>query len=104
MAPKIVLLALLSCAGAPPQQQPVDQPVSPPSSIVVHQSGANPFSFPFPPGAASVRMTVTDLGGHVVWSREYRFDESRSVTWSGGRSSGSRVPARMYVIRLQVLE
>jgi len=65
----------------------------------------NPFSFRVPPasGVSSVRMTVENMGGRTVWTKDFKVGASGQVSWNGGGSDGRPVASGMYVVKMKML-
>ena len=72
--------------------------------FVVKVPGLRPFSYRVPEGSVSVLMTVEDIQGRVVWSKEMATGKSRVVAWTGKDSNGRGVSSGMYVVKLKLLD
>ena len=72
--------------------------------FVVKVPGLRPFSYRVPEGSVSVLMTVENIQGRVVWSKELATGKSRVVSWTGKDSNGRGVSSGMYVVKLKLLD
>jgi hypothetical protein len=72
--------------------------------FVVKVPGLRPFSYRVPEGSVSVLMTVENIQGRVVWSKEMATGKSRVVSWTGKDSNGRGVSSGMYVVKLKLLD
>jgi hypothetical protein len=71
-------------------------------------NGMNPYTYRIPAasvaGTEALTMTIVDVHGKRVWSRTLNPSkgEGNEITWNGLNSSGSRVSAGMYIVRVRV--
>ena len=73
---------------------------------MIHVTGMNPFSFrvPVTGGISSIHMTVENMGGRVVWSKDLKASASGLVSWNGAGTDGRPVAAGMYVVKMKLLD
>ncbi len=78
-------------------------------SAVVHLSplmlripGASPIAFTAPD--RTVRLSILDVTGEILWSMDLSADDRRDVVWNGKNSSGGDVSTGIYSARLMVLD
>ena len=69
--------------------------------FVIRVPGLKPFSYRVPNGSARVLMTVENMDGRRVWSRELKADREGRVFWNGRGENGHPVPPAMYVVRMK---
>jgi hypothetical protein len=58
--------------------------------------------FRFDGTARRLTVSMTDLGGRILWSRTLRGDAARSFLWDGTTARGKPVAAGSYVLRVKV--
>lgn len=71
---------------------------------VIRVTGMSPFSFRVPQAVSSIRMTVENMGGRVVWSKDVKANATGIVSWNGGGADGRPVASGMYVVKMKLLD
>jgi hypothetical protein len=79
-----------------------------PGAFTARTNGLNPYTYRIGASAASsterLAMSIVDIHGKRVWSRSINPSrgEGLEVTWNGRNARGVRVPAGMYIVRVDI--
>ncbi len=79
-----------------------------PKGFVIHLDATNPYSYRIPAAALAsteqLTMTVVDMHGKRLWSRTINPAKSKvaELTWDGRNTSGARVSAGIYIVRINM--
>jgi hypothetical protein len=77
-----------------------------PESFAIRMSGASPVSFNIPEGASQVNVSILDMWGRTVWSRNFetaKMGGVRQISWNGIASNGQKASAGVYMVRVNIL-
>jgi hypothetical protein len=97
---------LTSVASAPSNSVPVVGIV--PGSFSARVNSLNPYTYRLSAASAAVTealtMTIVDVHGKRVWSRTVNPSKGggNEITWNGFNTSGERVSAGMYIVRVSM--
>ena len=69
------------------------------------QSGAQGVTWQIPDNAQTFRISILDMQGYVVWTKDYQSSSDlNQVYWCSCSNNGNRVHSGIYFLKLQMLD